>query len=111
MLEMERKGFMYSNTNPDLAIDFHITIRDEEITTFHFNEDEPNYYRNTFMQPEKVILNKGSIVIHIVDLEKGELIWQSEASGYLDIPGDLTEIPIGKGVNKLLQEFPPKPER
>ena len=108
ILELENKGFTYNSTNPDLIIDFHITISDEEVITYHMFEDEPDYYRTTFLQPEKITLTKGSILIHIVDRAKSEVIWQSEAAGYLDTPTDITEKQIRKGIIKLLKEFPPQ---
>ena len=106
-MEMESKGFNYNKTNPDLIVDFHIVITDEEVITYHLHEGEPDYYRTTFMQPEKINLTKGSIIIHIVDRQEGELIWQSKASGYLDVQTNITEKQIRKGIKKLLKEFPP----
>jgi hypothetical protein len=104
---MQNKGLRYDDDQPDLLVDFHITIENEKAIYYHGIQDDPYYYRTTFLQPEEVNLTKGSLLIHIVDREKGEVIWQSQAVGYLDTPPDLSEKNIRKGIRKVLKDFPP----
>lgn len=104
---MQRKGLRYDDDHPDLLIDFHITIENEKAIYYHGIQDDPYYYRTTFLQPEEVNLTKGSLLIHMVDRNKSEVIWQSQAAGYLDTPPDLSEKNIRKGIRKVLKDFPP----
>ena len=105
--EMESKGIVYNDNNPDLIIDFHIAIEEEKVMTYHLQEGEADYYKTTFMQPEEILLTKGTITLHIVDYKKSELVWQSKSAGYLDTPSNPTENQIRKGIQKLLKDFPP----
>lgn len=104
---LKKKGLRYSDEDPDLLVDFHITLEDEKVITYHNREDEPYYYRTSFMQPEEIVLTKGTIIVHMVDHKKSEVVWQSEAKGYLESPPDLTKKNIQKGISKLFKNFPP----
>lgn len=105
---LQKKGLTYTDQEPDLLVDFHITIENEKVITYHNREDEPYYYRMTFMQPEELILTKGTIIIHMVDHKTSEVVWQSQALGYLESTPDLSEKNIRRGITKLLKNYPPK---
>lgn len=106
--EMKLKGLDYNNNTPDLLIDFHITIENEKVIYYHGIEDEPTYYRTPFLQPESITLTKGSLLIHMVDRQRSEVVWQSQAEGYMESPPDLSAKNIRRGISKVLKDFPPK---
>jgi len=106
ILTLEKKGLRYSDENPDLLVDFHVTVEDEKVITYHNRQDEPYYYRTTFMQPEEVTVTRGTVIIHMVDHSKSEVVWQSEAIGYLEYPPDISEKNIRKVISRMLKEFP-----
>jgi hypothetical protein len=60
------------------------------------------------MDPEELILTKGTIIIHMVDHKTSEVVWQSQALGYLESTPDLSEKNIRRGITKLLKNYPPK---
>ena len=106
--EMKLKGLQYNDNTPDLLIDFHITIENEKVIYYHGIEDEPNYYRTPFLQPESITLTKGSLLIHMVDRQRSEVVWQSQAEGYMESPPDLSSKNIRNGIGKVLKDYPPK---
>lgn len=106
--EMKLKGLQYNDNTPDLLVDFHITIENEKVIYYHGIEDEPNYYRTPFLQPESITLTKGSLLIHMVDRQRSEVVWQSQAEGYMESPPDLSPKNIRKGIGKVLRDYPPQ---
>jgi hypothetical protein len=106
--EMKFKGLDYNNNTPDLLIDFHITIENEKVIYYHGIEDEPTYYHTPFLQPESITLTKGSLLIHMVDRQRSEVVWQSQAEGYMESPPDLSPKNIRRGIGKVLRDYPPQ---
>jgi hypothetical protein len=102
-----QKGLRYDDNNPDLLIDFHVTVESERAIIYHNREDEQYYYRFSYLQPEEVMLTKGTILIHVVDRARSEVVWQSYAAGYLDPVPDLSEKNIRKGIDRVMKKFPP----
>lgn len=109
--EMHAKGFRYDPDYPDLLVDFHITIENEKVITYHNREDEPYYYRMTFLTPQEVMLTKGSVLIHMVDRSQSIVVWQSQLLGYLENGPDISERNINRGIRRLLRDFPPDKEK
>lgn len=104
---LQKKGIRYNDNDPDLLVDFHITIENEKAIYYHGVQDDPYYYRTTFLQPEEVILTRGTLLIHVVDRQRSEVIWQSHAEGYLEDPPDLSKKNIQRGITRVLKDFPP----
>lgn len=104
---LQKKGLRYDDNTPDLLVDFHITFENEKAIYYHSVQDDPYYYRTTFLQPEEVGLIKGTLLIHMVDRKRSEVVWQSYAEGYLEDPPDLSAKNIQRGIIRVLKEFPP----
>ena len=104
--DLNKKGITQDNDNPDLLIDFHISVENESSIIYHHDDDNYNY--KPF--PEEEIINylKGTIVIDMVDKSAGKMVWRSEAIGYMDTHPDLSDKNIGKGIATALKNFPPK---
>ncbi len=81
--EMAAKGYTYQPENGDLVVNFRTFDQPTEITTtenlgpgyWSANEAYPYNNRN------KVKLDRGSILVQMVDRKKGEQVWEGYASG------------------------------
>ncbi|MEQ9591951.1 MAG: DUF4136 domain-containing protein [Cyclobacteriaceae bacterium] len=105
--ELESKGFVNDENNPDLLVDFHISVENETSVIYHHRDDDQYYYQQF---PEEEIINylKGTIVIDIVDKAESKMVWRSESIGYMDVHPDLTDKNIRKGIASTLKDFPPR---
>ncbi len=104
---LQKKGLRYDDQNPELLVDFHITLENEKVIYYHGVQDDPYYYRSTFLQPEEVSLTRGTLLLHMVDHKRSEVVWQSYVEGYLEDPPDLSAKNIQRGIIRVLKEFPP----
>jgi hypothetical protein len=107
MTEMEKRGIQYNDANPDLLVDFHITLREETSYIYHRKEDEPFYY-SPLPETEKITYLDGTIIIDLADRNEGRMVWRSVAKGYMDAHPELTEKNLHRGIRKALKSFPPK---
>ena len=103
------KGLHQNTEDPDLLIDFHISVENEAITVYHDEDDI--FYGNLDQnqKPEHIEYLKGTLIIDIVDKKEGRMIWRSAAISYMDINPQLTHKNIQKGIARALKDFPPKP--
>ena len=106
--ELNEKGLRQDDNNPDLLVDFHITVENESNIIYHHQGDDDNYTFKPFPQEEVINYLKGTIVIDMVDKVAGKMVWRSEAVGYMDTHPDLSEKNIRKGIAIALKNFPPK---
>ncbi len=106
--EMQSKGIVRDDNNPDLLIDFHITLENESSIIYHHTDDDRNEFQ-PFPNQEVINYLKGTIVIDMVDKSHAKMVWRSEAIGYMDVHPDLSEKNIRKGIATALKKFPPKP--
>ncbi len=105
--ELNEKGLTQDDSDPDLLIDFHITVENESSVIYH-RQDDDNYNFKPFAGEEIINYLKGTIVIDMVDKVQGKMVWRSEAIGYMDTHPDLSEKNIRKGISIALKNFPPK---
>lgn len=81
--EMAAKGYTYQPTGSDLVVNFRSFDQPIEITSNenlgaeYWATDEPYAYDTQ----RKVKLEKGSILVQIIDRKKGVEVWQGYASG------------------------------
>ncbi len=108
--EMNKKGLTQNDDNPDLLIDFHISVQNESSIIYHHGNDDI-YEFKPFPDQEVINYLKGTIVIHMVDKSEGRMVWRSEAIGYMDLHPDLSEKNIRRGISIALKNFPPKPKQ
>lgn len=105
--EMNSKGLVHDESNPDLLLDFHISVENESSVVYH-HHDEDSYQFKPFAEPEVINYLKGTIVIDMVDKQDAKMVWRSEAIGYMNVHPDLSEKNIRKGIKTTLKNFPPK---
>jgi hypothetical protein len=105
--EMEEKGFIYDAENPDLLLDFHVTVENRQTNVYRFEEDR-------FLQLDPVDQSdvyyflEGTLIMDIADRETGQMIWRSSASRYLELNPEMTEKNLRRGIGIVLKRFPPK---
>ena len=108
-VELGRKGLTKDEDNPDLLVDFHISVQNESSIIYH-HQEEDRYYYQPFPEEEVINYLKGTIVIDMVDKPEGHMVWRSEAIGYMEVHPDLSQKNIQKGIRLALRKFPPKPK-
>ena len=106
--EMEKKGLTHQEDNPDLLLDFHISVENETSVVYHHREDDYQHQFQSFPEQEVINYLVGTIVIDMVDRVEARMVWRSEAIGYMDVHPDLSEKNIRKGITTALKDFPPK---
>ncbi len=108
--EMEQRGYVYDENNPDLRINLGIIMEDEVQTRETDIRDAPVYMgtRNYYWQSEEVVVRewqKGTVVVDMVNPDD-ELIWEGIVSGALvSNPGKMDKR-IDEAVQKLFKKFP-----
>jgi len=87
---MESKGFVYSESSPDLLVNFFVNIEDkQEIRTTPRTTYGAGYYgyrRGLYrgistVEVETVNYREGTLTIDVVDAKQNMLAWQSTAEG------------------------------
>ena len=108
--ELEAKGFTKDENNPDLLIDFRITVENESSIVYDNADDEYNY--QSFRETEGEVINylKGTMILGMVDRKQGKMVWRSQSIGYMEVHPELTEKNIKRGIALTLKNFPPEIE-
>jgi len=104
--EFAEKGIVQDEDNPDLLVDFHITIENETSVTYH-HIDEP-YDFQPFPEVDDEIINylKGTMILDVVDRSKSKMVWRSESIGYMDVHPEISMKNIRRGIKMTLKKFP-----
>lgn len=106
--ELAEKGITHIENNADLLIDFHVSVENETSQSYHYVDDQYEYPTFPLTNDETINYLKGTMIIHMVDREKGKMVWTAEAIGYMNSNPQLTEKNIKKGIKLTLKSFPPK---
>lgn len=103
--EMQRLGFEHVHDEPDLLVDFHITIEDRTHTMTHdYYPFEYRYWPQYDITTYSV--RRGSLIIHLVDRQKGQLVWQGLGSRIMDdVPPANMEKRINSAVRNILNQY------
>ncbi|WP_114779459.1 DUF4136 domain-containing protein [Botryobacter ruber] len=110
--QLESRGLRHTATNPDLRINLGIVVVEEVQTReTDFMTDRPRYMgqQRYSWRSEEVVVDRykeGTISIHLVDPERGEMLWQGEAEAV--VPDDKKKLQkrINEGVRELLEKMP-----
>ena len=105
--EMNQKGYVLDNNNPDLLVDFHITVESKQSIVRRFDVD---YVELNEPLPEDDIYYylEGSFVIDIVDQRSGRMIWRSHVRRHMENKAKMPEGHSENGVVLALEDFPPE---
>lgn len=98
---MESRGYIYSDENPDLLINFHTMVENRSEVTSAYPNSYYFWWRNDI---RTINYKEGTLIIDLIDAETDELIWQGYATGVLDSE-DLT-LSADDGVRMIFEEFP-----
>ena len=103
--EMKALGYIISSTAPDLEVDFHIQLERKSVP-YHKNQIDQADIKG--YKPREIYqFDQGTLIIHLVDVNRKEIIWQGIASKVLEIERiENAEINIQKAVNKVFTKLP-----
>jgi hypothetical protein len=102
---MQNEGYVLGEGNVDLQVDFHIQFEHNAVIDRGYHNDEINNYPQ--IEPTGVYhYDEGTMTIHLIDLERKQVVWQGVSTRILDI-GLLenTDANIQKAVNKIFEKF------
>lgn len=110
--QMEAKGLKLSGDNPDLLVNIGVVVA-EQVQTRETSFTQPGdrtYYmnqRNYSWQSQQVEVGKyreGTVIVHLVDRVKNELVWQGSAESVL--PEKQKNVPalIEEAMTKLFEK-------
>ena len=104
--ELEAKGFVRDENNPDLLIDFYISVEQKTSVAYRPMDEAYDY----IPLPADEIINylEGTMIIDIVDKAQGKMVWRSESIGYMEAHPELSEKNIRRGIALTLKKFPPE---
>ena len=110
--ELERKGYVYDQDNPDFLLHMNIVVEEQQgVMTTPYSAGERDDWQGSFPfeiwdnQPYTYL--RGSLIIDIADANDGKMVWRSDAVEYLDITADISDSRLRRGVKKVLRDFPP----
>ena len=102
---MQNEGYVLGEENVDLQVDFHIQFEHNAVIDRGYHNDEMNY--NAQIEPTAVYqYDEGTMTIHLIDLERKQLVWQGISTRILDHSLlEKADANIQKTVNKIFEKF------
>lgn len=101
--ELAKIGYVMNDMAPDLLVDFHIVVESKQDYTTH--PDSPYRYWRDY-QLSTYNYKVGTLIIHIVDADLEQLVWQGTASAVLDERPTEVEQRIHATIAKIFEKFP-----
>lgn len=106
--ELDARGYVYQANDPDLLVNFRVFDQPTEIrdnSGYGDNYWTANEYRPS-TTPTVVKLDKGSVVMQLVDRKKSEVVWQGYASGLSQGETMAKErTAVASAVNKVFAQY------
>jgi hypothetical protein len=110
--EMESKGFSKSN-NPDLEVHLIGLVANKVDTDVYTDYYGRGYYRRSFgygipsTRVDVTEYKEGTLIIDLVDAEKGQLVWQGIGTARMNEDPKGRAERVNKAVMQILREYPP----
>lgn len=102
---MQNEGYVLGEGNVDLQVDFHIQFEHNAVIDHEYHKSQGNYYEQ-IDQTSIYQYDKGTMTIHLVDLEQKQIVWQGVSTRILDISLlENADTNILKAVNKIFEKF------
>lgn len=98
--EMEGRGYLFEENDPDLLINFHTMVESKSEVTSYPN----NYYFWWRNDLRTIDYKEGTLIIDLIGGATDQLIWQGYASGVLE-PEDIT-LSANDGVRMIFEKYP-----
>ena len=110
--ELERKGYVYDQNDPDFLLHMHVVVEEQHgYLSSPYSSGDPDGWQGAFpfeaWENQNYLYLKGSLIIDIADAESAKMVWRSDAVEYLDITTDISDTRLRRGVRKVLRDFPP----
>jgi len=110
--ELERKGYVYDQDNPDFLLHMHVVVEEQQgLLASPYYQGDGADWQGAFpfesWENQNYLYLKGSLIIDIADADQFKMIWRSDAVEYLDFTTDIAESRLRKGVRRALKNFPP----
>jgi hypothetical protein len=116
---LEAKGYVYSETNPDLLVNFYANVEDKQelrstptsmgypVSMGYYGYRHNMYYGMSTSQVETVSYKQGTLTIDLVDPTKKALVWSATAEGRVSKDARKNPGPaIDAVVAELMQPLP-----
>jgi uncharacterized protein YuzB (UPF0349 family) len=105
--ELERRNYVYSETNPDLRINFYLNVVDRQDVRVTPASVGPFAFRTWASEIDTVNYRQGTLSVDVVDSKQNLLVWQGIAEGRLsrkalENPGPVIE----QTVSEVFTGFP-----
>lgn len=81
---MENQGFILKKDGADVEVDFHLQF-EHNVVPYHNSKDEMEDAYNRFRPTPTYQYDRGTVIIHLVDLNGNRVIWQGVATRILDV--------------------------
>lgn len=106
--ELKGLGYEKATTDPDMVVNFRVF--DQPVTIKGFEGLGTTYWTGTTVRdPDSATeyeVEAGTLMVHLVDRESGELIWHGFASGLIDNSQFIKdEVKVHEAVNMIFDEF------
>jgi hypothetical protein len=103
---LKRQGYVLGEGNVDLEVDFHLQFKHNAVP-YHDHQDIEGQSSYQYRPTAVYQYDQGTMIIHLVDLERKRIVWQGYSTRVLDI-GLLedADASIQKAVSKIFKKFP-----
>jgi hypothetical protein len=115
--QLERLGFVYAETDPDLLVNFFLKIVDKQelrsTGTGGYYGYRSRYYGTWSGYPnvETVDYREGTLNVDLIDAKQKQLVWQGVAEGKVDDDAMKNPGPaLDSVVTKIFSNFPGAPQ-
>ena len=114
--ELQAKGYKMTTNDPDFLIAEHLGTKDKvQITSWGYGYGSHRWYRDGYWAPGGITAyqyEEGSLIIDFIDAKSNKMIWRGVAKADLNHAGtpEENEKLINEAVQRILNNFPPKPK-
>jgi hypothetical protein len=106
--EMEDRGYIFLEEEPDILIEFDFIIEDH-IDTVAQRTTSYRYWRGFEMDAYNYKV--GTLIINMIDNDKGQVVWQGSAESILDLEPTIVKKKVSKVVKGIFSNYPHKMEQ
>ncbi|ELR72875.1 hypothetical protein C900_00836 [Fulvivirga imtechensis AK7] len=110
-IEMQEKGFIQGDESAELMLDFHIVLKEDSSMAAWVHEEDLPFW-DSYKEPGPYYhFLRGSLIIDVIDRERGQVIWRSNAERLMALTPEMENADIKRGIKKALKYFPPQEKK
>ncbi|HEX3023639.1 MAG TPA: DUF4136 domain-containing protein [Chitinophagaceae bacterium] len=105
--EMNKRGYLQTNTNPDLLINIGIVVRQQ--TDFRTDATKYTGQQNYSLKSDKIIagfFKEGAVTLDIVDAAQNSIVWKGSVEGIVPNNRSSLQKLAENGMKKLFKKYP-----